>query len=145
MLVDNLSIHEQERNRLILQPRVKQTILHVLPPILHVVILNNLDLKQLIRADKRRHPRQTLSPTAADSEQQRISLRLPDHPRDPANMLAGVQKHHQLHQLLPPAGVLPVGVVLLLKLLHFHKKPLEVGDLLVDPGVLVPPLQKVAV
>lgn len=94
LFVYDLSVNEEEGDGLVLDSSCEQDILNVLAPVLHGVVLNNLNLPQGIVHNKRRHLRQRLPATPADPQQKCISLWLPNNPGYPGNMFTCIQEHN---------------------------------------------------
>ena len=140
LLVDDLRVHEEEAEGLVLHPRGQQDVLYVLPPVLHRVVLYHLDLPQTVPHYVSRQLAQRLSAATPHSQQQGIPLGLPQDPRYLADMLAGVQEHHQLHGLL----VAHLDVELLEVLLNLFHVLLQILHLDIGTALALPPLHEIS-
>mmetsp|Transcript_18335 Transcript_18335/g.62324 ORF Transcript_18335/g.62324 Transcript_18335/m.62324 type:complete len:262 (+) Transcript_18335:4612-5397(+) len=128
-LLHDLCIGKEERRVLALSTCHEQHLLQVVAPLVLAIALRYLDLEQGILLEEGCESRQRLAPGAADAEQQGVTQRQTDDTADTADVLNGVEEHHELHRRVR------VRVVVLERLVDDLLQHVEVGDALVHLGV----------
>lgn len=145
LFVDDLGVHEEETDGFVIHTSHHQTLLDVLAPGTHVVVLHHFDLEDLVVHDEGSHLTQRLTSGSAHSQNQGVALGLADDTGNTGNVFTSIQEHDQFHLFLVAAHVLRVGIVVVLETLHLVQQLGEVLDLAVLTGVRVTSVQEVGV
>mmetsp|Transcript_48498 Transcript_48498/g.115447 ORF Transcript_48498/g.115447 Transcript_48498/m.115447 type:complete len:286 (-) Transcript_48498:1336-2193(-) len=128
-LQHDLRIGEEEDGRLALLPRAEQHLLHILAPLKLPVPLGDLDRDALHVRREGRDARHGLPPRAADAEEERVALGLPQDAGNARDVPDRVHEHHELHRLVR------LRVVLIQHRLHHFPARGGVRDLRVEHRV----------
>jgi hypothetical protein len=100
LLVNNLSVDEQEGSGLSFNSSLGKASLQVVSPVSHGVPFNDLNLVKLEAADVSGKLTERLSSRTSDTKQKSISLWLSEHSANSVDMVTSVQEHNKFHWIL---------------------------------------------
>jgi hypothetical protein len=130
-LCDDLGVDKQEGSVLVLATSIEEACLNIISPVLHAISFDDLNLEQFVVGHEGGEPRQGLSSTTTDTEEQSVSKRLSNNSGNSRHVVDGIQEHDQFH--LDFDG----SVVFIEELNNFLDHIFDVHNLLVDSLVSV--------